>query len=223
VQVAVADTGTGNIQSYPVQISNNGFSDAWSPEGELFAFGGSYPNTRLDIYILNIVTGEIEKLPTEQLDMANKPAWSPDGRYLTFTGSEFEFARSAIYLAELETDVISPLTKDDAPIYVSSSWSPDGETIATLTENSEVHLFNVKGELLQKLSFHQIEGLGAGEGQVRWSPDGNYLALYISVDSLFRNYAYSLSSGVIYAISPNLCYYSPIAWRPEPEPNVSSE
>jgi Tol biopolymer transport system component len=217
VYVAVADTGTGNIQSYPVQISNNGFSDAWSPDGDLFAFGGSYPNTRGDIYILNIVTGEIEKLPTELLDMANKPSWSPDGRYLTFTGSEFEFGRSAIYRAELATDTISQLTKGDIPNYVASSWSPDGEMIATMTENSEVHLFNLEGELTQKLNFQQIDGLGGGEGQVRWSPDGNYLALILPVYSLYRNYVYSLSSGEIYSISPkHTCYYSPVAWRPEP-------
>ena len=211
-KLAVANLRTGNVRIYPIEIASNVYLDGWSADGDLLAFSGSYPNTREGIFILNTVTEKIEKLSTEQFNLVSRPTWSPDGHYLTFTGSDF--TRSAIYLVDLNTGLMNELTKNDVPFYIASSWSPDGEKIATLTENSKVHVFNKDGMLTQKLSFQQIEGLGGGEGQVSWSPDGKDIALYLPVNSLWRNYIFSLSSDEIYGISPNSCYYSPVDWRP---------
>jgi WD40 repeat protein len=63
--------------------------------------------------------------------------------------------------------VTVPRTKDQDAI-VSLKWSPDGEMVATAEGTDEnIKLWNLKGELLQALTFSCMP--------MNFSPDGKYL------------------------------------------------
>jgi Tol biopolymer transport system component len=215
-QIAVIDTLTNRIQYFPIQVATNFYPPIWSPDSESLAVAGYDADNLSKLYIQNIASGAVQDISPGTFYEMTYPAWSPDGRYLTFSGNKPRAI--AIYVADLQTNTITQLTQNDDPLYTASAWSSNGKTIATITEDSEIHLYDPQGNLTRKITLKdQIPGLGNGYGlnQVQWSSDGSYLILHLAVNNNWVNYAFDLATGAVHLLSPHTCVNTNADWRPE--------
>ncbi|MEO8607965.1 MAG: hypothetical protein ABI690_08795 [Chloroflexota bacterium] len=212
-RVAVVDTMTNQTQTFPI-YAHNDYANAWSPDSRSLAVAGFSQENQPGLYIVNLESGEIQDLSPEQFFLVNDPAWSPDGNYVTFSASTAP-GKSAIYLADLQHDTVSKFFQRDGIGYIASAWSPDSQTIAIVTQESEVLLYDPQGKLRGTVTtFQHLPELNSGNIEIQWSPDGQYLIIHVAVNHQWGNYAYDLATGAVHSLSPGNCFNSTIAWRP---------
>lgn len=122
---------------------------------------------------INIIDGSsgtlLQTLQTPSPTDVSDAVWSPSGDTLALEGRD-------ILLWQFDQHRTPSLVRVDDAIYPEVSWSPDGVLAMTPHEPLEGTLNFVDGVTGEALSeIEQILGLM----DVRWSPDGRYLALYV--------------------------------------------
>lgn len=211
--VTVKNMLSGETYAFPVHVATNIPPRAWSSDGRYIAISGFYLSNHEDIFLLDVVNYGVRNISNSQFDLVKYPAWAPDGKNLTFTA--LKDGISQIYIANLEKNMVSRFTKYDEYMYNEASWSAHTQLIAAITEENQIHILNSTGDLQQKIYLDAISKIKGGrENGVTWSPDGNYLAIHVYVNSQWSNYTLHLASGEINSVSPNYCYYSDVSWRP---------
>ncbi len=153
------------------------FSPAWSADGKLIAFT-SFRGKNFDIYTIQPDGKKLKRLTA--LDTAEKyPAWFPDNQHIAFYSENklCSVDTTGVFFKVLAENVrIDPR---------GPSISPDGNLIAYVPlENPQQIIRILKVNDLYTYDL-KIDGLNVGDQieQVRFSPKGRLLSVYITSES----------------------------------------
>jgi len=146
-----------------------------SPDGKQVAFSWN-PDGQWEIFLLPLDLSAQPQQITNGPGAKVAPRWSPDGSHVAYVvdldGSEL-YDIHTYHVEEGEHRNLTPNSPD--AIQPDISWSPDGCSIAFLSDrtgNFEPYIINIEGiEARQVLRLHH-PGV-----QVRWSPNGRWLAV----------------------------------------------
>ena len=140
------------------------FDMAYSPDGTLFAAGGT-----IGIWIYDAQTGEELKLLTERIDGAGTVAFSPDNKLLANDGNN-----GTILLWDPHTEKLKTTLTGHSEGVRSVTFSPDGKTLVSGGDDETIRLWDVStGELRFTFAGH-----AGGVLEVEYAPDGEMLASY---------------------------------------------
>ena len=156
------------------QLTNIGFSPAWSPDGKQIAYyapGG--------IWVMNADGSNANKLPYEG-GADGDAAWSPDGKRIAFgreiwerKDGKWQLKGGDVYVMDADGSNLKNLTESPR-LFRKPDWSPDGSKIAIeerdFLENRapQVWVMDADGSNQKMLN-------NWGEAPA-WSPDGNKIA-----------------------------------------------
>ena len=106
---------------------------AWSPDGQMLAFGALAPSADgeelLQVFVIGLANGSERQL-TSLPGHNSAPRWSPDGTSIAFYGNVGEgFAGADIFRINPDGSDLVNLTYDLEPDW-QPDWSPDGSRIA---------------------------------------------------------------------------------------------
>lgn len=166
-----------------IELINEAFTPAWSPDGERIAFYSPRDGGR-DLYIMDVNTRHIQRL-TQNLANNASPSWSPDGHEIAFA-SDYDDA-FGIFVMPVDCNdsfkrCAKRLTPNDNYWYAAPAWSPDGSRIAFVSTrnttspiddslgNADVYVMNRDGSGLQRLT----ENLGE-DYTPAWAPDSRHI------------------------------------------------
>jgi hypothetical protein len=192
------------LQSLTVVTSSSvanglGRSAVWSPDGLYLAVGGAVSAGANDLWIFsfNRSSGSLSTVTSVAVDGATNVTvfsidWSPDGNYLAIgtrasgtTGNDlwiYRFNRSAGSLTAVTSLAVSGSTTADVQ---SVNWSADGNYLAVggVVNTSTgadfwIYRFNRSLGSLTAVASASIGGSNNSDIRtVKWSPDGQYVAL----------------------------------------------
>lgn len=155
---------------------------AWSPDGQLIAFGVLSSLTGFSaggIYLVDRNGKHLRKIPGTSL-FDSHPSWSPDGKTIVFE------QRKGIAVVQIDGEGRHELTggsRDYSPV-----WSPDGRLIAfsrpDKNHNDNIWVMKADGSDQQQLtgeSARRVPGPRGGVSpghalQPTWSPTGRRIA-----------------------------------------------
>lgn len=141
-------------------------------QNRYIAYGGWIPNSqsivvqrnKKDAEVFDALTGKL-KFTMLKSDSAGAIP-SKNGKYIMSAPRKNETKLFELWNAENGEFIASyPRVKDDSPM-TSLDWSPDGNFIMTASKK-DVRIWNMKGELIQKLENSQ--------SPARFSDDGKYI------------------------------------------------
>lgn len=161
---------------------------SWSPDGQEIAFV-SNEDFQMDLFTLHLGTGKLYRL-TDNNNFDCYPDWSPDGKLIAFSSQRG--AHQDIYTLDLETRQEKRITTHPGPD-TSPSFSPDGTKVAFVSQrpdqnrelefmDSLVDFFYGSNHLdiwTADLATGNVKQVTTNRGvdrNVRWSPDGKYVA-----------------------------------------------
>jgi len=160
----------------------------WSPDGKEIAFV-SDEYFQVDLFALNIETGKRRRLTTND-GFDCYPDWSPDGKQIAFSSQRG--SHQDIYTLDLETLEEKRITTHPGPD-TSPAFSPDGKKVAFVSQRPDQHreleFMHSLGDFFYghehldiwtvELATGNLRQMTTNRGvdrNVRWSPDGKYLA-----------------------------------------------
>lgn len=141
------------------------YASAWSPDGKRIAAGGFDKG----VHIWDIATGaEVAVLPGHS-GWVGSIEFSPDGRRLASAASMQD---TVVAIWDVEQRAVKHALMHAKEIR-DLAWSRDGKVLLTATD--EIHVWNAEvGGLLGTIA---VDAKGAGEKELRFSPDGKLLAI----------------------------------------------
>jgi TolB protein len=133
-----------------------------------------------EIYVMN-ADGSNQRNLTQNPSYDGDPTWSPDGERIAFISART--GKAEVFVMNADGSNLTRLTDDPEAVWSSLSWAPDGRHIVGIR-----HAFVSPNTLLLKAASLQLIGVDGsnrllfGEArdfldQVRWSPDGQHIAL----------------------------------------------
>jgi Tol biopolymer transport system component len=158
----------------------------WSPDGQEIAFV-SDAYFQMDIFALHLETGKLRRL-TKDESLDSYPDWSPDGKHIAFASERG--INQDIYVLDVDTLEQKRITTTPGPD-TSPAFSPDGAKIAFVSHRPDEHMhlmssfcdFFYGSDHLDiwtvELATGHMRQMTTNRGvdrNVRWSPDGKYLA-----------------------------------------------
>jgi Tol biopolymer transport system component len=186
------DTATG--QAKPVAVTRRGvpsmpaperlrltsqFSDlSLSPDGRKVAF-----IARGEVFAASARDGGDATRVTSTLALESQPVWAADSRRLVY-GSARDGGEQ-LYLYDFATGAETALTSGTATD-VSPAFSPDGRLLAFLRDRRELRVIDLEKQEERLLSSGAF-GDARDRPAIAWSPDGEWLALFVVGQKMFRN------------------------------------
>ena len=189
---------------------------AWSPDGRSLAFIGD-----VDVHVVDIETTEETTIAaglTDDSDYVAMLEWSPDGTELLYIArhyGEVAFAStSETFVARLDGSPPRQLVATEAG-GDTAGWSPDGETIAfSRFEDTKAELWLVEAGGGNERRVARFDEVGFGFGPLRWSPDGERIAVLVSGRDI---YVIDVETGASTLVATNVgnCMMSLVGWSPD--------
>lgn len=196
-QIAYASTRSGKQEIWLMNADGSGAKSltaslkwadfpTWSPDGNEIAFV-SNEDFQMDLFTLNLGTGKLYRL-TDNDNFDCYPDWSPDGKLVAFSSQRG--AHQDIYTLDLETREEKRITAHPGPD-TSPSFSPDGTRVAFVSQrpDEKFEFMNALEDFFfgskhldvwtADLATGSVKQMTTNRGvdrNVRWSPDGKYLA-----------------------------------------------
>jgi Periplasmic component of the Tol biopolymer transport system len=154
------------------KLTSSGNNDhaAWSPKGDLIAFGrGAFGSG--DIYVMSESGSNVRRLTTNM--NLRSAVWSPDGKTLAVS-DEGTYFGSIWTISAVDDEPVPTQIAHDAR---TPAWSPDGRRIAFVRLSGDdgyhqIFLMDTDGSNVTPL----IELDEGGIYGLSWSPDGRQLA-----------------------------------------------
>jgi Tol biopolymer transport system component len=171
VRVASIDWNSGKFVSAPTSQQEPpgavGLLPSWSPDGKLLAYG--YNNGF--IKIRSIETGESREL-RPGMQYFNTPRWSPDGRSFLAAGRDLK-GRSGVYQIDAHSGAASLLIAGSINLQ-----DPDGNAVPVWSPDGKFIYFRRMDKILERdlASGKDREVFRGGQGEIKVSPDGRYVA-----------------------------------------------
>jgi Tol biopolymer transport system component len=221
--IAVMDVLTGGIREFPtINVGNYTYPPVWSPDSKYLAVLASQDELfSTEVFVLDMTTSEILDLSKSVPTVDGHPSWSPDSKRLAF--ASFDDTTGYIAVADVMTGELISLLGERPGYYVGATWLPNEQIIAALTDSGQVQMLDTAGAIVRVFELPQMLEPGQsfnGAGYIQASPDGNYIALLMSVASFrgtgiyttWRNYLLDIKAEKIYPISPDSCVANPVVW-----------
>ena len=154
------DVSSGRDTQFTSGIGKDSYP-RWSPSGNklLFLSSGREPDSKTELYIINVSGGEAQKVASLETGVSN-PVWSPDGKTVLFSSRVWEpekpdtdvvvvtriwyklngvgmFAGKRVHLFAVKATGGKPkqLTKGEFDVG-AYTWSPDSKEIAYVTNKT---------------------------------------------------------------------------------------
>jgi TolB protein len=148
------------------------------PHAETLALGLSpAPNTRSDIYLLEVDSGRLVNLTRSPNASERLPVWSPDGSRIAYLVQTIN--TQEVYLIELEGQRKQPLYSMSFGNFGPPRWSPDGEQLVFWLENAEMGatgLYALKPDA-PEAERGALWNPGSRSNLLLWSPDGQQVVV----------------------------------------------
>ena len=122
----------------------------------------------------SLYPGEIERNVYKYASPIHAMSWSPDGNYLAIAANS-----STIHIWNTRNWLLRALLTNMG-VVTSLSWSPNGTMLAS-TDDKTLQIWDVRH---RKVLYQPGKLVGGAHNSVRWSPQGNHLALAGSDGSL---------------------------------------
>ncbi|MEP7213316.1 MAG: protein kinase [Acidobacteriota bacterium] len=172
-QVERAYKGSINVRSLtsasiPITVSGEGFSPAWSPNGQWIAYFRR-SDTGIGIWRVRSTGAEAAKVAdgavtppgymvTPYLKVGiNHIAWSPDNASLAYAAETGDVSNIWVAAADGSRNVAITDNKDRTDKYYSPAWSPDGKYIVFLSDYASKDDPRNKGCRLWLYDFEKAE------------------------------------------------------------------
>lgn len=146
-----------------------------------------------------------EPLDLFDLEFASNPQFSPDGKSIVFERSFMDIMTdkrlSNLWITDLSGNRQRPLTSGNENHY-GHQWSPNGDRLAFISTESgkpQIHIMWMDNG--QQVN---ISNLQKSPSQLKWSPDGKWLAFVMSVDVKSKGFGNmpAKPEGATWAASP---------------------
>ena len=207
-EIYIYNIVSGSIDEVPNTQRSPGLLD-WSPDGEWLAYQSTYD---WNLYIIRPDGSENVSVYSGGMGSTGG-SFSPDGRELAFGGLEGLTAADISDPNNITYRVIRE-SPDDGGSEGYPKWSPAGEYIARVRsfnndnpwledKESYVYVTTPDGDPYEVIL--QDQPNWAMISLSGWSPDGRYLLLTITADSLIEKWAYEVKTGI----------YTQITYSPE--------
>jgi len=121
---------------------------AFSPDGELLASGGGYPDNSIRIW--DAKTGDLVRVLEGHSSGVRNVAFSTDGKTLASSGWD-----AMLYLWDVETGELKRTNDEHTSVIWSAAISPDGKLLATGGDEGFVRLWDAEtGQKLNTFNAH---------------------------------------------------------------------
>jgi Tol biopolymer transport system component len=159
------------------QLTDDPFADGEptvSADGERLVFVSDRDGTA-QLWLMHLGTGESRQLTHEPVS-ANRPAWDAAGERLAYLAAQPD-GRPLVDLKVLDPKSgVIHLLAAGLPAAISPAWAPDGAGVAVLRGTRlAIHAADGSGRA-RHLTLLE-EAVGAGDGQLQWSADGQSVAV----------------------------------------------
>lgn len=213
------DMDTGDTKRLTHMHGVNKF--AWSFDGRYIVFaGGDY--MKMEIFIVSVETTSVLQL-TFDGGYKTSPVFSPDNSLVAFTAGE---RLAQVYIIDTLTRKTIQFSTNTTSVHQFPTWSPDGDSLAyirTSYESERGTFLEIKG-IDQDAERCSYEITTCPVLDLKWSPDGKYLALNQCADwnrdgwSEFKIWLFDVEQGVLEPL------YTTFPWRvaAQPLPNTTN-
>jgi Tol biopolymer transport system component len=208
-RIYIYDVVSGSVNEVPNTQLSPALLD-WSPDGEWLAYQSTY-----DWKLYIIKPDGSENVVVYYGGMGSTGgSFSPDGRELVFGGLEGLTAADISDPNNITYRVIRESPNDGGSWSAYPKWSPGGEYIARVRsfnndnpwlEDKESYVYATTPDGDPYEVILQDQPNWAMISLSGWSPDGRYLLLTITADSLIEKWAYEVKTGI----------YTQITYSPE--------
>jgi Tol biopolymer transport system component len=207
-EIYIYDVVSGSVNEVPNTQLSPGLLD-WSPDGEWLAYQSTYD------FVLYIIRPDgSDNTSVYEAIGSTGGSFSPDGRELVFGGREGLTAADISDPNDITYRVIREPLHDGGSWDGFPSWSPGGEYIARVRslnndnpwlEDKESYVYATTPDGDPYEVILQDQPNWAMISLSGWSPDGRYLLLTITADSLIEKWAYEVKTSI----------YTQITYSPE--------
>ena len=165
-EICISDIITGKPQkTFTVQMTDNVFSVAFSPDSKIVAIG----NSDGIIYLSDLNTGKLKRKLTGHSEDVQRVVFSPDGKMLASSS----YLDETVRLWDVHTGEHRRTLTEHTGDIEGLAFSPDGKTLASSgSGDGTIRFWNVRtGD--QK---HAVTGHTGGVHSVAFNPDGKFVA-----------------------------------------------
>ena len=178
VEISLRGTPAGAAVSH--LTLTQGFNElALSPDGKKIAFvahGEVFAASAKD-------GGAAERLTTSAADETDI-SWSPDGKQVLYVSDRGGVEHLFLYdfAKQQETQLTNSPLKDEKPV-----WSPDGKKIAWVRDGRQIETMDVGSQQERLIASTTYRTMMDAENPLAWSPDGQWIAMFMQDSRGFNN------------------------------------
>jgi Tol biopolymer transport system component len=152
------------------------YAFSWSPDGQWIAYVSNDPPGfgTGDILIVNVYGTSMINLTNTPEASEDLPVWSPDGKWIAYV---VENTVHLLDIVSMHSEQVAEILPDSVDI-IQLSWSPDSSKLTFLAEGYATYgseILSYTFSLVQPLEPF-IKDPTNPNGNMAWSPDGNWFA-----------------------------------------------